>query len=209
MTIELLIAQYGTIGVFAASVIEELISFIPSTLVHATAGLLIMGNEPISAYSLGKFFLAVSVPISVGAVIGSLPYYYLFRSGSDKIIDRWGPRIGIKKRDFDLFRSRLRGDWRDNVVFFLARLIPIIPNVLYPVVAGVVRMPLITYIILTLGSVCIRASAIAFIGWQFGRQWEKLAIHPALLGLFTVLGISICWLIFQMYRDYMHKKANR
>lgn len=204
MGIESIIAHYGALGALAASILEELVSFIPSTLVHATAGIVLMGNDPVTWFSLGKFFLIVGVPISIGAVIGSLPFYYLFKSGSDHIIDKWGTKLGIKKTEVDSFRKKLTGDRRDNIIFFLLRLVPIIPNILFPVVAGFVKMPVIQYIASTLGSVFIRASVIAFIGWQFGSRWQILVHHPLLLIMISLVTLLIGWMGFQIYRDYLH-----
>lgn len=205
MSIESIISSYGALGVLAASIFEELLSFIPSTLVHATAGIILMNQEPVTWFSVGRFFIIVSIPISVGAVIGSLPFYYLSKSGSDPVVSWWGPKIGIKKTDVDLFRSRLTGDSRDNVIFFLLRLIPIIPNIVFPIVAGFIRMPTHQYIYSTLGSVFIRASVVAFIGWQFGARWHVLIKHPLLLTLIGAVIILTCWMCFHIYRDYSKK----
>lgn len=80
----------GGFGVFAASIVEELISLIPSSMVQMAAGIFIMGGDHISIGSILKLIVQISIPAALGVTLGSLPYVWLARKYGIKIIDRWG-----------------------------------------------------------------------------------------------------------------------
>ena len=95
------IVSAGALGVFGASLAEELISIIPSAAVQTASGAFMMSGHVFSLSSLLRLITMVVIPASLGVMIGSLPYMYLSRRYGAHAIDRWGTYIGVTNADIE------------------------------------------------------------------------------------------------------------
>jgi membrane protein YqaA with SNARE-associated domain len=64
--------DYGSLGVFLGSFLEEIIAPIPSTIVIIGSSFFIMGADPLNLEGFIKLLLYVSIPASLGLTLGSL-----------------------------------------------------------------------------------------------------------------------------------------
>lgn len=204
-TLQYYIEHYGSLGVFIASIIEEIIPPIPSAAVQGMGGLLLMLNEPFSLLGLFKLMLIVSVPAALGVCVGSLPYWYLAQKYGIEIIEKYGKYLGTSKSDWEKLEAKLAESKNDEYFFVAARALPIVPAIVLAIYSGAVGMSFLKYFFLSFIGIMIRATVLGSIGWLLGSQFLKNiseiidAIEKiALLAILAGLGYLI-------YRNYLKK----
>ncbi len=188
VTIQSWIGAYGFIGVFFASIAEELISPIPSSVVQMFSGVILFSGVDFSWQSIGWFLLSVSIPAAVGVTIGSLPYVWLSRKYGIAVIDRWGKWAGVTMDDIRSLESKFKKTAWDDVVFVLLRAFPVIPSIALAIYGGIIEMSWWRYILLSCIGVFIRATAIGIIGWAFGNTLESVSSG---VNLFENIGLVL------------------
>lgn len=189
----------GGFGVFAASIIEELISLIPSSLVQTGAGVFIMGGDPISVISVVKLIVQISIPAALGVTIGSLPYVWLARKYGIKMIDRWGNWIGVRVSDIRTLEEKLAATPWDDVLFVGMRAFPVIPSVALAIYGGIIEMSWWRYIILSFIGVFIRATGLGIVGWLFGNNLDTISAEVGRfenIGLIIIVATLISWMVW-------------
>jgi membrane protein DedA with SNARE-associated domain len=204
-TLQYYIEHYGSVGVFVASIIEEVIPPIPSALVQGMGGLLLMLNTPFSLLGLLKLTLLVSIPAALGVCVGSLPYWYLAQKYGVEIIEKYGRYLGTSKSDWEKLELKLAESKSDEYFFVAARALPVVPAIVLALYSGAVGMSFMKYFSLSFLGIVIRATVLGSIGWLLGTQFlkhisnlieiiEKIALLAILLGLGYLL-----------YKNYLKK----
>lgn len=189
----------GGFGVFAASIVEEVISLIPSSLVQMGAGIFIMGGDPVSFASVIKLIVQISIPAALGVTIGSLPYVWLARKYGIKIIDRWGKWIGVKVTDIQQLEKTLEKTPWDDVLFVGMRAFPVIPSVALAVYGGIIEMSWTRYIILSCIGVFIRATGLGILGWFFGNSLDSVSSGIGRfenIGFLIIILLTVTWILW-------------
>jgi len=87
--LQVYILPWGALGVFVASVIEEVIAPIPSALVMTMSGFLFVAG-PISWNVVYSLIFKVAIPAALGVTLGSYVIYFAARFGGKFVIDKWG-----------------------------------------------------------------------------------------------------------------------
>lgn len=193
------IGAYGFLGVFGASIVEELISLIPSSLVQTGAGIIIMNGQVLSVVSVLKLILQISIPAALGVTIGSLPYVWLARKFGIKIIDRWGKWIGVSVTDIKQLEEKLAKSKWDDIVFVGMRAFPVIPSVALAVYGGIIEMSWIRYIVLSFIGVFIRATGLGIVGWLFSNTVGNVSSGVGKfenIGLIVIVCFIVIWWIW-------------
>ncbi|HPX77886.1 MAG TPA: membrane-associated protein, partial [Methanobacterium sp.] len=93
--LENVLLVYGPLGVFLASIIEEIIAPIPSTLVILGTSFIILKGAVISPETVFSLFINVVLPASLGVTLGSVLVYGLAYYLGKELIDRWGKYLGV------------------------------------------------------------------------------------------------------------------
>lgn len=189
----------GGLGVFAASIVEEVISLIPSSLVQMGAGIFIMGGDPISVASVIKLILQISIPAALGVTIGSLPYVWLARKYGIKIIDRWGKWIGVTVDDIKNLEQKLEQTAWDDVLFVGMRAFPVIPSVALAIYGGIIEMSWMRYIVLSFIGVFIRATGLGILGWFFGSSLDSVSSGIGRfenIGFLIIILLTVTWILW-------------
>lgn len=200
------IAAAGGFGVFGASIMEEVFSLIPSSLVQMGAGIFIMNSDPVSVVSILKLIFQISIPAALGVTIGSLPYVWLARKFGIKIIDRWGKWIGVSVKDIKDLEERLDATSWDDVAFVGMRAFPVIPSVALAVYGGMIEMSWWKYCLLSFVGVFIRSTGLGIVGWLFGNTIDSVSSGVSTLenlGL-VVVGILIVSAVWMLKRKKKH-----
>lgn len=175
-----LLSSLGTtlplpVFVIVGSILEELISPIPATLVLGVAG---------SAVALGSlgvpFLLLLTVLATVGKSGAAWLTYWLGRSLGEFVIERWGKYFGINVKDVHDVNLKLRtkNAWW---LLFALRSLPIAPSAAVSIASGIVRMRQRVFGSATFAGYLIRNLLIAFVGYggpDFLKNWEKYATDP-------------------------------
>lgn len=199
----------GGLGVFAASIVEEVISLIPSSAVQMGAGAFIMGGTPLSLFTVGKLLLEIALPAALGVTIGSLPYVWLARKYGILMIDKWGKWIGVSVSDVRNLEEKLSKTSWDDIAFVGMRAFPVIPSVALAVYGGIIEMSWWRYMVLSFTGVFIRATGLATIGWLFGNAAGSVSSSVNKfenLGLIVIM-FSLVFIWFA-HRSKKRKTAN-
>ncbi len=205
------IAAAGGLGVFAASIVEELISLIPSSLVQMGAGIFIMNGDPVNIFSILKLIFQISIPAALGVTIGSLPYVWLARKFGIKMVDRWGKWVGVSVSDIKELEEKLAKTSWDDVAFVAMRAFPVIPSVALAIYGGMVEMSWWRYIILSFIGVFIRATGLGIVGWLFGNTIDTVSSDIGRLeniGL-VVIGLFLITFFWWLKRRKKAKKIQK
>jgi membrane protein DedA with SNARE-associated domain len=200
------IGAYGFLGVFGASIVEELISLIPSSLVQTGAGIIIMNGQVLSVVSVLKLILQISIPAALGVTIGSLPYVWLARKFGIKIIDRWGKWFGVTVADIKQLEEKLAKTKWDDVAFVGMRAFPVIPSIALAIYGGIIEMSWWRYTALSFIGVFIRATGLGIVGWLFSNTVGNVSSG---VGRFENIGliIIVCFIIIWWIWVKRKKKA--
>ncbi len=201
LIIQQLIVTAGGWGVFGASVLEEVFSPIPSSLVQTTAGIFIMGGTAVSFVGFMKLLFLVSLPAGLGVTLGSLPYVWLMRRYGILGIEKYGRYIGVTKTDLEKWEQKTHTTYWDDVAFVGMRAFPVIPSVMLALYAGMVRMNYIRYCILSTIGVFIRATGLGLIGWLIGSTVSSITTivnYGEQIGLIIVVLLAL-WYIYRYY----------
>jgi membrane protein DedA with SNARE-associated domain len=108
---------------------------------------------------------------AVGCTVGSLLSYALGYYGGRPLVAKYGKYIMVHPSDLDRADRWFNrwGDWTS----FLSRLLPIVRTFIsFP--AGVTRIRLWSFTVLTFVGSFIWCGALAVGGWYFGSRWEEL-----------------------------------
>ena len=171
--IEPLILTYGAVGVFLASVTEEMIAPIPSTIVVFTAGLII-GHGLEEQQVMWALLLKVILPASAGMALGSLFPYFVARAGERMVIDRFGKYLGIDWSTIEKMKAWSSKTCSDEVIIFGTRALPGFPTMAVSILAGLAQIPVLEYLLYTFLGCLIRTSLLSAAGWLGGRQYGFL-----------------------------------
>ena len=188
------ILPLGALGVFVASVIEEVIAPIPSPLIITMSGFLFV-TGPLSWGVIYALIFKVAIPSALGVTLGSYTIYFIARFGGKFFIEKWGKYIGLYWTDIEKFQNRLSGTRRDEVFIGIARVIPFVPSVAISAFCGILEMNVFKYFIISFVGVFFRGIILGILGWQVGNVYEKYAqtissIENTVL-ISTILAIGI------------------
>ena len=86
--LELYVLPLGPLGVFLASVAEEVVAPVPSALVMMTAGFVFVSG-PVGFGSILKIVLHVALPAALGVTLGSLWIYGIAYWGGKVYLDNF------------------------------------------------------------------------------------------------------------------------
>lgn len=164
-----LLKHYGALGLFGASIVEEVIAPIPSTLVVFTAGLLMTkGLHGWTAVSVLVF--QVMLPAAAGMTIGSLFPYYLARIGEKVAIERFGKYLGINWKTIEKVQAWTKKSHSDEFLIFASRAIPGMPSLAVSIIAGLARIPVKEFLFFSFLGALPRTFILGAAGWWGGRQ---------------------------------------
>lgn len=153
----------GYPGIFAAMVAENVFPPIPSEVVLPLAGFEVDAGE--------LNFLLVVLAATLGSLAGALILYAIGLYGGRPLTLRWGKVLRVSAEDLDRAEDWFDrwGDW----VVLVARVIPIARS-LVSIPAGMMRMGLVRFIVLTTIGSLIWNFILVFAGKQLGANWEDV-----------------------------------
>lgn len=155
---------------FFGAFIEELIAPIPSPFVMTLAGAVTSAQ----GYEM-SYLLVVSLIGAVGKTIAAWILYVVAMKLEGIIIDKFGKFFGVTHSDIDNLSGKLNKGWKDNLVLFVIRSLPIMPSAPVSVICGLIKINLKTFIIATFFGTFIRNLAFLYIGFQGTESANELA----------------------------------
>jgi len=151
---------WGALGFFVGAILEEL-GPVPSPLLLIGAAFFV--GKPITVSVVLSILFKVIIPIVSGATIGSLIIYYIAYVGGHIAIVRWGKWIKVNLDDLEKMEKKLSSHKVDKFALFFSRCLPFTPTTLLTVLAGIFRMDIYSYVVLTFVGIFIRVTGL-FIG---------------------------------------------
>ena len=176
-----MVAAIGAVGVGVAVALEVVVPPIPSEIVLPLAGFLA---------GRGEFSVVAAIVWStVGSVVGALAAYWLGAALGRQRIDRLWAKIPLSEpRDLD------RADaWfadHDAGAVFIGRFIPVVRS-LISIPAGVERMPLGRFVVLTALGSGLWNTVFVVLGYQLGARWHQIGRYSDVLNLVTIAAIVV------------------
>jgi membrane protein DedA with SNARE-associated domain len=206
--IQNILIPFGAIGVFAASILEEIIAPIPSAFVLTAAGFFLIPNHAWTFAAMRDLLFIIAIPGALGVTIGSLLVYGISYWVGKPVLERWGKFLSISWHEVEKLERRFEKGYSDEITLFVVRAIPIIPSAIISAFCGLVRLPLKEYILFSFLGTIVRAFVLGAIGWQVGALYAQFAklINQAEKGILVIVGILI--LTFTVYRNIRKKQRN-
>ncbi len=193
------VLPWGAFGVFAASVIEEVIAPIPSALVMTMAGFIFVSG-PLSGEAVFALVFKVALPAALGVTLGSYAVYFIARFGGRFAIEKWGRFVGLYWSDIEKLQNRLSGTRKDEAIIAGARVLPIIPSVAISAFCGVLQMNVWKYFVISFIGVFLRGLILGVLGWQTGEIFEKYAQVVSDLENYVLISTILALAVFIMVK---------
>lgn len=185
------IQSLGYFGIMIGLMIEV----IPSEIVLAFGGYLVSQHEI-------NFFGAVLFG-TAGGVIAQIFVYWIGRYGGRPVLEKYGKYIFIQKKHIDHSE-----EWFNKYgtgVIFTARFIPIVRHAI-SVPAGISRMPLGKFTMLTTLAVIPWSALFVYLGMTLGDKWEDIDEVAAKYTNEIILVALALIIIYFVYKWYKSKK---
>jgi membrane protein DedA with SNARE-associated domain len=168
--------QTGYITVFVAMVMESMVFPIPSEAVMPFAGFLI---------AEGKFSWGGVILIStVASIVGSLISYALGLWGGTPVIKKFGKYLLIDEEELAVtvkFFGKVGG-----ITVFISRFIPVVRH-LISIPAGLGRMNIWSFIVLTAIGAGIWNSCLAVCGFYLRQNWNAIMKYSHFIDIAVVV----------------------
>ena len=175
-----LIRDLGYPGLFLLIVLESTAVPIPSLLVMPFAGFMA---------SRGDFSLPAILAINAaGAATGSGLSYWFGAAGGKRLLLRWGKYIFVKPADLD--RAHEYFERHGDRTIFIARFLPVVRH-LISIPAGIARMPLGKFFLLTVLGASLWGGGLMVLGYQLGEHWESVMKTWKKIDLLVAVGMLV------------------
>jgi len=184
-TLSNLVASYGLIAVFALMALESCGVPFPSEVIMPTAGVLVAG---------GHLNLAAAIVAgALGNLVGSLVAFGVAARWGEPVLLGPGRWIGIRAHHIEIADAWFRrwGLW----AVLAGRLLPVIRTYIsFP--AGLARIKLVPFAILTFVGALPWCAALAYAGYVLGQNYDRVSrpIEYAAFCLAAIVAvIVIAW----------------
>lgn len=188
--------------VMVGGFLEELVAPIPSPLVLGTAGSLaeVSGN--------GVMYLVwLAVIASFAKLIASLILYYVVDKFEDVFMTRFGKFFGVSHEDIERFGQKLgESKWKNFLVLFVLRALPVVSSALVSVVAGFVKVEVRTYALATFLGNIIRNLFFIMIGY-YGLEGAS-GLVDGMSSLESIFKVVVVVLVFGVFAYFKFRKKD-
>lgn len=184
--------QYGYLGIALIIAIENLFPPIPSELILTFGGFL-------TTYT-NMTILGVIIASTIGSIGGAVILYALGRIFDievlQKIIDRWGRILRVKREDLDKANNWFNryGYW---TVFF-CRMVPLIRS-LISIPAGMAKLNFGLFLLFTTLGTLIWNTVLVSLGALLGENWEIILHYMDVYSNVTYAVLAILFIAFIWY----------
>ena len=160
------ISTMGYGGIVLLMAIESACIPLPSEIIMPFAGYLVFKGEMV--------LWVVAVMGALGCVLGSIPAYYVGKTGGRQLAEKYGRFVLISKKDL-----KMADDWFKNygeIIILIGRLLPAVRTFI-ALPAGIARMNMAKFIVYTFVGSLIWCWALAYTGMVFGEHWDTLKVY--------------------------------
>lgn len=202
------IKELGWIGVFVGVLLESVIAPIPSPLVPMGAGFILIPSEA-SIYEAAIIcFYTIVLAGVLGSTIGAFFGYGIGYLGGRPLIKRFEHFIGVSWKEIEKSKKLFGKGYKDDIMLFLSRAIPIIPLSPISFCAGVIRLDIKRFTVWTLLGTIPRYFVLGLVGWFMGATYRELSQSIEFFESLVFLSIIILVVIFILYRVRRRRKSS-
>jgi len=184
--------QFGYLGILFLIALENVFPPIPSEVILTFGGFM---TTKTALTPIGVITIA-----TVGSLIGAIILYYIGRildvERLEKIIDRWGKYLRVKKED--IHRADAWFDKHGNWAVFLCRMVPLIRS-LISVPAGMSGMKLVPFLLYTTLGTIIWNTILVTLGTMVGDRWEDIVEFMDVYSNIAYALIAVCGIVFLIF----------
>lgn len=194
--------EFGYLGIALLIAVENIFPPIPSEVILTVGGFM-------TTYTSMKIW-GVITAATIGSILGALILYGVGRWLNPDRLDRWvdgrlGKLLHLKKED--IHRAEKWFERRGKLTVFFCRFIPIIRS-LISIPAGISRMHMGVFILLTALGTAIWNIVLVYFGVFLGGSWKIAVEYMNTYSLITaiVFAVLAVILVFVFYRKRIKKK---
>ncbi|MFD0961839.1 DedA family protein [Paenibacillus chungangensis] len=192
--------QYGYFGILLMIALENLFPPIPSEVILTFGGFMTINT------SLTPF--GVIIVATVGSLVGAIILYFIGRwldvERLERIIDRWGGILRVKKEDI-----RRADAWFDKYGYwavFLCRMVPLIRS-LISLPAGMSGMRLAPFLFFTTIGTLIWNTILVMLGTMVGDNWNDIVAFMdvysnIVYGIIALVAIVVIYMYIRRARKF-------
>ncbi len=179
----------GYAGVFLLMVAESMVLPVPSEAVMPFVGFLIAEGT-------------MSAPIAValatlGSLVGSLLSYAIGRFGGRPLVVRYGRAFLLDVADLERAEGFFRR--RGSLTIFVGRFVPVVRH-LISIPAGVARMSLVPFCLLTVAGAATWNAFLAWCGYALRANWEVVLRYARLVDILVLAALAGLVAIFVVHQ---------
>lgn len=184
-----IVERLGYAGIAGLIALENVVPPIPSEIILPLAGYMA---------ERGDFWVpGVVLAATIGSLIGALVLYALGALLGDlrlhRLVQRFGRYIGVRTHDLDKANG-----WFDRygtIAVLICRLVPVVRSFV-SIPAGIRRMPLGQFLLLTAVGSAIWNSVLIGFGWFLGDNWERVGDIVSILSYVVVAVAAVAVVAF-------------
>lgn len=197
-----IISEYGYIGVFLIIVLENLFPPIPSELVLSFSGFMTTKTN--------LSVLGIILASTAGSVIGAMILFWIGKilevKRLEKIIDKWGHLLRLKKDDI-----RKADAWFDRYdvwTVFFCRMIPLLRSII-SIPAGMSNMNFPLFLFLTFLGTLIWNTILVCVGAMLGESWHRLIAFTEIYSnvIYVSIALGLLWCFFYYFKVLRKRKV--
>lgn len=178
-----------------------MIEIIPSEIVLGYGGYLVSEGTI-------SFFGAV-IYGTIGGVIAQLIIYCIARYGGRPFLEKYGKYLLIRRHHLNA-SERWFKQYGAGVIF-TARFIPVVRHAI-SVPAGISKMPLWTFTLLTTAAVIPWTICFLYIGYKLGDHWDEIDTYIAPFMRFIIIGaifVGAIYILFKFMKDVRRREYGK
>jgi len=202
-----MVKTHGPLSMFIGGIVEQIIVPIPSPIITMSGGAFLITPQPSIFNILWQIITRVSIPYSIGAVIGTALVFFIAYFGGRPLLDKFGKYIGISWKLIEKVRADFQKTIADEVFILIAVIIPVVPVSLISAFSGGFRFKPSKFFPIMFLALIIRAIILGFIGYNLGEAFTGLA-HGMdnLESILTVVGAFLILGFLYLKREKWLKK---
>lgn len=192
------IAALGYPGIFLLTLIEGILTPIPSEIIIPFAGFLA---------AEGTFFLPLVIIVgTLGSTLGSTGAYYIGYYLGRPFVLKYGKWFGVKEKHVDKAEGWFKK--HGDIMILVSHSLPGTRSFIsFP--AGIAKMRLRNFVIFTFFGALIWTTVLAIAGFYLGSHWENLigAVGSLEIVIIIVFVVILATYLYLRYRKGKQEKA--
>lgn len=190
-----MVKTHGPLSMFIGGIVEQIIVPIPSPIITMSGGAFLISRGLPLFESIWQIFIRVSLPYSIGAIIGTSLVFFIAYFGGRPLIEKFGKYIGISWKLIEKVKLDFQKTIADELFILIAVCIPVVPVSLISAFCGGFRIKPVKFYPVMFLALLIRATILGYIGFQMGETFislahglDKIESVLTIVGAFLILG---------------------